>query len=325
MTCIEITEPGGPEVLKPTSRPIPQPDDGEVLLEVKAAGINRPDCIQRQGHYAPPTGVTDIPGLEVAGEIISIGAGVQNHKIGDLVCALISGGGYAKYAVAPAIQCLPIPKNLSMIEAASLPETFYTVWFNVVDRAELKTGESILIHGGSSGIGTSAIQICSQLGARVITTASTKEKCKVCSNLGAERTINYHEEDFVLASKDFTDGKGLDVVLDMVGGEYLQRNIKSLGQDGRHISIAFLSGAKAHINFMPIMLKRIILTGSTLRPLSIRRKGEIADSLRRVIWPLIEKGKIMPVVHSIFSLEQATKAHALMESNKHIGKIILVP
>ena len=212
-----------------------------------------------------------------------------------------------------------------MIAAASLPETFYTVWFNVVDRAELKTGESILIHGGSSGIGTSAIQICSQLGARVITTASTKEKCKVCSNLGAERTINYHEEDFVLASKDFTDGKGLDVVLDMVGGEYLQRNIKSLGQDGRHISIAFLSGAKAHINFMPIMLKRIILTGATLRPLSIRRKGEIADSLRRVIWPLIEKGKIMPVVHSIFSLEQATKAHALMESNKHIGKIILVP
>ena len=325
MTCIEIKEHGGPEVLKLTSRPVPQPDDGEVLIEVKAAGINRPDCVQRQGHYAPPAGVTDIPGLEVAGKIIAVGIKVQNYKVGDLVCALVVGGGYAEYVIAPAIQCLPIPGTISMIEAASLPETYYTVWFNLFDRAKLKLGESILIHGGASGIGTSAIQICSQLGARVLATASTEKKCKVCRKLGAERAINYHKEDFVVASKDFTDGNGLDVVLDMVGGEYIQRNIKALGPDGRHISIAFMDGAKVHINFMPVMLKRLTLTGSTLRPLSIKRKGEIANSLKKMVWPLIEKGMIKPIVHSTFSLKEAAKAHSLMESSQHIGKIILIP
>jgi NADPH2:quinone reductase len=324
MDCIEITEPGGPEVLRPTTRPVPHPDDGEVLIEVKAAGINRPDCIQRQGHYAPPTGVTDIPGLEVAGKIIAVGKGVKNLKAGELVCALVAGGGYAQYVAAPEIQCLPIPKRISMVEAATLPETYFTVWFNLFERAKLKSGESILIHGGSSGIGTTAIQICSRLGVRVLATASTEEKCNACRNLGAERTVNYKEEDFVVVAKDFTGGSGLDVVLDMVGGEYIQRNIKALGMDGRHVSIAFLSGAKANINFMSVMLKRLTLTGSTLRPLPIKIKGEIADALKRVIWPLIEKGEIVPVVHSTFLLKQAAEAHSLMESNQHIGKITLV-
>jgi putative PIG3 family NAD(P)H quinone oxidoreductase len=325
MTCIEIREPGGPEVLQSTYRPVPQPDDGEVLIEVKAAGVNRPDCIQRQGYYAPPAGVTDIPGLEVAGKIITLGKGVKKLMLGEQVCALVAGGGYAQYVVAPEVQCLPIPKKISMIEAATLPETYFTVWFNLFERAELKSGESILIHGGSSGIGTTAIQICSLLGARVLATASTKEKCKACSDLGAERTVNYKEEDFVVAANEFTSGDGLDVVLDMVGGEYIQRNIKALGMDGRHVSIAFLGGAKANINFMPVMLKRLTLTGSTLRPLPIKTKGEIADALKKVIWPFIEKGEIVPVVHSTFSLKQATEAHSLMESNQHIGKITLVP
>lgn len=325
MTCIEITEPGEPEVLQPTVRPVPHPVDGEVLIEVKAAGINRPDCIQRQGHYAPPPGVTDIPGLEVAGKIVAIGKGAGGWKLGEMVCALVAGGGYAEYVVAPAPQCLPIPGDISMVEAAALPETCFTVWSNVFDRAELKPGESLLVHGGSSGIGTTAIQICSRLGARVIATASTEEKCKVCLDLGAERTVNYKEEDFVNAAKEFTGGIGVDVVLDMVGGEYIKRNINALGPDGRHVSIAFLGGSKADINFMPVMLKRLTLTGSTLRPLPIERKGEIAQALKKVIWPLIERGEIAPVVHSTFSLKQATEAHRLMESNQHIGKIVLIP
>jgi len=325
MSCIEIVEPGGPDVLHQTTRPVPLSGNGEVLIAVKAAGINRPDCIQRQGHYAPPPGVTDIPGLEVAGEIIAVGRDPGRWKTGDEVCALVAGGGYAEYVAASALQCLPIPGPLSMVEAAALPETCFTVWTNVFERAGLKPGESLLVHGGSSGIGTTAIQIASRLGARVITTAGSEEKCKVCRELGAEQAVNYKEEDFVTAAKDFTGGVGVDVVLDMVGGEYIQRNIKALGPDGRHISIAFLSGSKAEVNFMPVMLKRLTLTGSTLRPLPIDRKGEIAKALEETVWPLIAKGEIAPVVHGTFSMAQAADAHRLMESSQHIGKIILVP
>ena len=325
MTCIEIVEPGGPDVLHQTVRPVPHPGDGEVLIAVKAAGINRPDCIQRQGHYAPPPGVTDIPGLEVAGEIVAIGKDAGSWKTGEEVCALVAGGGYAEYVAAPAIQCLPIPDKLSMVEAAALPETCFTVWSNVFERAGLKPGESLLVHGGSSGIGTTAIQIASRLNARVITTAGSEEKCKVCRELGAERAVNYKEEDFVNAAKEFTGSVGVDVVLDMVGGEYIQRNIKALGPDGRHVSIAFLGGSKAEVNFMPVMLKRLTLTGSTLRPLPIERKGEIAKALKEIVWPLIAKGEIAPVVHGTFSLAEVAEAHRLMESSQHIGKIILVP
>jgi putative PIG3 family NAD(P)H quinone oxidoreductase len=296
-----------------------------VLIAVKAAGINRPDCIQRQGHYAPPPGVTDIPGLEVAGGIVAVGTDAGHWKTGDVVCALVAGGGYAEYVAAPALQCLPIPGPLSMVEAAALPETCFTVWSNVFERAGLKPGESLLVHGGSSGIGTTAIQIASSLGARVITTAGSEEKCKVCRELGAEQAINYRQEDFVAAAKEFTGGVGVDVVLDMVGGEYIQRNIKALGPDGRHVSIAFLSGSKAEVNFMPVMLKRLTLTGATLRPLPIERKGEIAKALKETVWPLIANGEIAPVVHSTFPMAQASEAHRLMESSQHIGKIILVP
>jgi len=324
MICIEIIEPGGPDVLQTTTRPVPHPADGEVLIAVKAAGINRPDCIQRQGHYAPPPGVTDIPGLEVAGEIVAVGRDAGNWKIGDTVCALVAGGGYAEYVAAPALQCLPVPGKLSMVEAAALPETCFTVWTNVFERAGLKAGETLLVHGGSSGIGTTAIQIASRLGARVITTAGSEEKCRVCRDLGAERAVNYRDEDFVDAAKDFTDGVGVDVVLDMVGGDYIQRNLKALGPDGRHVSIAFLGGPKAEVNFMPVMLKRLTLTGSTLRPLPIERKGEIAKALEKTVWPLIASGEIAPMVHATFPLAQAAEAHRLMETSKHIGKIVLL-
>ncbi len=325
MTCIEISEPGGPEVLQPASRPVPEPADGEVLIAVEAAGVNRPDCIQRQGHYAPPPGVTDIPGLEVAGVIAAVGAGVKGLEAGDKVSALVAGGGYGEYVAAPALQCLPVPGDLTMVEAAALPETCFTVWTNVFERAGLKPGEAFLVHGGSSGIGTTAIQIASRLGSRVITTAGNEEKCRACLELGAERAVNYKDEDFVEAAKDFTGGVGVDVVLDMVGGDYLQRNIKALGQDGRHVSIAFLSGSKAEVDFMPVMLKRLTLTGSTLRPLPVERKGEIAHALKERVWPLIAKGEISPVIHATFPLAEAADAHRLMESSQHIGKIMLVP
>jgi putative PIG3 family NAD(P)H quinone oxidoreductase len=325
MACIEITEPGGPEVLKPAKRPVPEPAADEVLIAVRAAGVNRPDCIQREGNYAPPPGVTDIPGLEVAGEIAALGKDVAGWKAGDKVCALVAGGGYAEFVTAPALQCLPIPEGLDMVEAAALPETFFTVWSNVFERAGLKEGETFLVHGGSSGIGTTAIQIAARLGARVITTAGNEEKCRVCVELGAERAVNYKEEDFVEAAKTFTEGKGVDVILDMVGGDYLPRNIKALAPDGRHVSIAFLSGSKAEINFMPVMLKRLTLTGSTLRPQTVERKGEIAQALRERIWPLIAAGEIKPVIHASFPLAEAAEAHELMESSRHIGKIMLVP
>ena len=325
MAGIESTQPGGPEVLTPAKRPVPAPAADEVLIAVRAAGVNRPDCIQREGKYAPPPGVTDIPGLEVAGEIAALGKDVAGWKAGDKVCALVAGGGYAEFVTAPALQCLPIPEGLDMVEAAALPETFFTVWSNVFERAGLKEGETFLVHGGSSGIGTTAIQIAARLGARVITTAGSEEKCRVCVELGAERAVNYKEEDFVEAAKTFTEGKGVDVILDMVGGDYLPRNIKALAPDGRHVSIAFLSGSKAEINFMPVMLKRLTLTGSTLRPQTVERKGEIAQALRERIWPLIAAGEIKPVIHASFPLAEAAEAHELMESSRHIGKIMLVP
>lgn len=325
MACIEIAEPGGPDVLKPATRPVPEPDAGEVLIAVRAAGVNRPDCIQREGNYAPPPGVTDIPGLEVAGEIAALGQDVSGWKPGDRVCALVAGGGYAEFVTAPAVQCLPIPAGLEMAEAAALPETFFTVWSNVFERARLMPGETFLVHGGSSGIGTTAIQLAAKMGSRVITTAGSEEKCRVCEELGAERTVNYKEEDFVEAAKDFTDGRGVDVILDMVGGDYLNRNIKALGPDGRHVSIAFLGGSKAEVNFMPVMLKRLTLTGSTLRPQPVERKAEIARALEEKVWPMIARGEIKPVIHATFPLAQAAEAHALMESSQHIGKIMLVP
>ncbi len=325
MTCIEIAEPGGPDVLKPTTRPVPVPEAGEVLIAVRAAGVNRPDCIQREGNYAPPPGVTDIPGLEVAGEIAALGQDVSGWKLGDQVCALVAGGGYAEFVTAPAVQCLPVPAGLEMAEAAALPETFFTVWSNVFERARLMPGEAFLVHGGSSGIGTTAIQLAAKMGSRVITTAGSEEKCRVCEELGAERTVNYKEEDFVEAAKEFTDGRGVDVILDMVGGDYLNRNIKALGPDGRHVSIAFLGGSKAEVNFMPVMLKRLTLTGSTLRPQPVERKAEIARALEEKVWPMIAQGEIKPVIHASFPLAQAAEAHALMESSQHIGKIMLVP
>ena len=323
MNCIEIPEPGGPEALKTTSRSVPTPAPSEVLIRVEVAGINRPDCIQRQGNYAPPPGTTDIPGLEVSGEIVAVGVDIKNWSVGDKVAALVAGGGYAEYVAAPFQQCLPIPNGLSMIEAAALPEAFFTVWTNVFERGALKKGETLMIHGGSSGIGTTAIQIASQMGARVITTAGSADKCQACADLGAERTVNYREEDFVEAAREFGDGKGVDVILDMVGGDYIAKNIKSLAPDGRLVQIAFLQGSKVDINFMSVMLKRLTFTGSTLRPQSIERKGEIAAALIENVWPLISSGKIKPVIYKTFALNQVAEGHALMESSQHIGKIML--
>ncbi len=323
MTCIEITEPGGPEVLKSTLRPVPAPQAGEILIRVRAAGVNRPDCVQRQGHYAPPEGVTDIPGLEVAGEIAALGDGVSGLKIGESVCALVSGGGYGQYVCAPVPQVLPVPNGMSIVEAAALPETCMTVWTNVFDRAHLAPDETLLIHGGSSGIGTTAIQIASALGSRVIVTAGSDEKCQACLDLGAEQAVNYRDADWVAAARAFGGGIGVDVILDMVGGDYIEKNIQSAAPDGRIVNIAFMRGAKVEVNFMPLMLKRLTLTGSTLRSQSIERKGEIARHLKKTVWPLIEAGRVKPVIYKVFSLSEARTAHELMESNAHIGKIML--
>ena len=322
MTCIEITEPGGPDVLATTPRPVPTPGPGDVLIRIQAAGVNRPDCIQRLGHYAPPEGVTDIPGLEVAGEIAALGADVTGLSVGERVCALVAGGGYAEYVAAPALHVLPVPANLSIIEAAALPETFMTVWTNVFERAALNAGETFLVHGGSSGIGTTAIQLAATLGARVMTTAGSAEKCQACLDLGAERAVNYREEDFVDVAKDFGKG-GIDVILDMVGGDYIQRNIKAAAPDGRIVNIAFLQGAKVEVNFMPLMLKRLTLTGSTLRSQSIARKADIVRQLKTTVWPLLEAGRIKPVIFETLPLRDAAAAHTLMESSRHIGKIML--
>ncbi len=323
MTAIEITEPGGPDVLRPCRRPIPSPGHGEVLIRVRAAGVNRPDVLQRQGGYPPPAGASDIPGLEIAGDIVAVGEGVEGWKPGDTACALVTGGGYAEYCTAPAALCLPIPADFDMIRAAALPETFFTVWTNVFQRARLQPGESLLVHGGSSGIGTTAIQIASALGSRVFVTAGSADKCAACERLGAEKAINYREEDFTDAVAGLTGGKGVDVILDMVGGDYIQRNISCLAMEGRLVYIAFLKGSKAQLNLLPMMLKRLTITGSTLRPRTVEQKAVIADELRQSVWPLLESGRIAPVIDSTFPLADAAKAHARMEEGAHIGKIVL--
>lgn len=323
MRAIEITQPGPPDVLKICERPQPNPARGEVLIKVLAAGVNRPDILQRTGNYPVPPGASDLPGLEVAGEIVGgdlTGSGLTQ---GQLVCALVQGGGYAEYCVAPIEQCLPAPKGLSAIEAASLPETFFTVWSNVFDRARLQAGETLLIQGGTSGIGVTAIQIATALGHRVFATAGTEEKSRACEALGAERGINYRTEDFVEIVKAATAGKGADVILDMVGGDYVPREIDCLADDGRLVLIALLGGAKADINLGQILRRRLTLTGSTLRPRSIEFKSAIAAQLQKNVWPLLESGKIKPVIYRTFPLEQAAAAHALMESSVHVGKIML--
>lgn len=323
MRAIAITQPGGPEVLQPVTLPTPAPGAGEVLIEVAAAGVNRPDVVQRQGFYAPPPGAPDTPGLEVAGTIVQLGAGVTGWSLGDKVCALVAGGGYAQYCVAPAVQCLPIPAGMDVIAAAAIPETFFTVWTNLFDGGHLQAGESLLVHGGSSGIGTTAIQIAKVFGARVFATAGSDDKCAVCIQLGAERAINYRNEDFMAVIKELTGGAGVDVILDMVGGAYVERNISSLAMGGRLVNIAFLEGSKVSLNLMPVMLKRLILTGSTLRPRSIAEKALIANALREKVWPLLAEGKLQPVIDSTYALEDATAAHARMESSAHIGKLVL--
>ncbi|MEE8507251.1 MAG: NAD(P)H-quinone oxidoreductase [Kiloniellales bacterium] len=324
MTVIEIPEPGGPEALVPTTRPVPEPGEGEVLIKVAAAGVNRPDVMQRQGGYPPPPGASDIPGLEIAGAVAALGPGVTGLKAGDQVLALVTGGGYAEYCAAPAAQCLPVPKGLDLNEAAAIPETFFTVWTNVFDRGGLQAGESLLVHGGSSGIGTTAIQLAHAFGARVFTTAGSAEKCRACESLGAERAINYREEDFVEVVKEATGNAGVNVILDMVGGDYIQRNIKALAPDGRLCYIAFLGGSKAEVDFLPMMLKRITISGSTLRARSVEFKAEIAQNLKKNVWPLIEAGTVKPILHETFPLAEAAAAHRLMESSAHIGKIVLI-
>jgi len=324
MTCVEITEPGGPEVLKPTVRPTPAPGPGEVLIKVVAAGINGPDVYQRRGLYPAPPGATDLPGLEVSGVIVALGDGVESWQVGDACCALAAGGGYAEYCTAPALQCLPVPRGLDVIEAAALPETFFTVWTNVFERAALSPGESLLVHGGGGGIGTTAIQLAAALGHRVFTTAAG-EQCAALERLGAFRAIDFAREDFAAVVKEATGGKGVDVILDIVGGDYVPRNIASLARDGRLVNIAFLKGSKVEIDLMPVMLKRLTLTGSTLRIQSVERKGAIAAALRERVWPLIEDGRIRPVIHARLPLAEAAQGHRIMQEATHLGKILLVP
>ncbi|MBI1206379.1 MAG: zinc-binding dehydrogenase [Azospirillum sp.] len=323
MTAIEITHPGAPEVLRPARRPVPQPGPNEVLIRVAAAGVNRPDVLQRLGKYDPPPGASDLPGLEVSGIVAALGAGVTDWQIGQEVCALLAGGGYAEYCVAPAPQVLPIPVPLPLIDAAGLPETFFTVWTNLFQRGRLQPGESVLIHGGSSGIGTTAIQLARAFGARVFATAGSTEKCRVCEELGAERAIDYHTEDFVAVVKGLTGGRGVDVVLDIVGPDYLDRNVDLLAVEGRHLSVAVMSGSRATFNLRSVMLKRLTLTGSTLRARPVADKGAIAAAVLDQVWPLIAAGTVRPVIHTSFPLERAAEAHALMESSRHIGKILL--
>jgi len=319
---IEITQPGGPEVLQATSRPMPVPTDSQLLIQVAAAGINRPDVFQRMGFYPPPPGVTDIPGLEVSGTVVAVGAGVTNWAIGDQVCALLAGGGYAEYAFAEESLCLPIPEGLDLVDAAALPETCFTVWHNLFERAELKAGEWLLVHGGSSGIGTTAIQMATAMGVNVITTAGSDEKCAACEELGAVKAVNYNQQDFVEVCKELT-GSGVNVVLDMVGGDYIQRNFSACAPQARIVSIAFLRGSTAQLDLMPLMLKQLVLTGSTLRAQSLENKARIAAGVESQVWPLIAEGKFKPVINSRFALAEANKGHALMESSQHIGKILL--
>ncbi|MFZ5962483.1 NAD(P)H-quinone oxidoreductase [Thalassococcus sp. BH17M4-6] len=320
MRAVEISEPGGPEVLRLCDRPVPVPGHGQVVIKVAYAGVNRPDALQRAGNYAPPKGASDLPGLEASGEVVALGDGVAGLSVGDAVCALLPGGGYAEYVATPAAHCLPVPRGMGLKEAACLPETFFTVWTNVFQRGGLKAGERFLVHGGSSGIGTTAIQLASHFGARVFTTAGSAEKCAKCLELGAEQALNYREADFVEVMK--AEG-GANLILDMVGGDYLPRNVKALADDGRLVMIAFLQGPKVELNFAQVMMRRLTITGSTLRPQSDLAKARIADDLRREVWPLLENGQVAPVMDSEYPLDRAAEAHARMESSGHIGKIVL--
>lgn len=320
MRAVEITEAGGPDVLKPTERPRPEPAHGQVVMRVAWAGVNRPDALQRAGLYDPPPDASDLPGLEAAGEVAAVGPGVEGLAVGDRVCALLPGGGYAEYVATPAAHCLPIPDRMDLREAACLPETYFTVWSNVFTRGGLKAGERFLVHGGSSGIGTTAIQLANVFGARVFATAGSQDKCDACVGLGAERAINYREEDFVAVLRE---AGGADVILDMVGGEYIPRNIKALSDDGRLVQIAFLGGPKVEVNFTQLMTRRLTMTGSTLRPQSDLAKARIAQELREAVWPLLGSGRVGPVMDQEFDLEDAAKAHARMETSGHIGKIVL--
>jgi NADPH2:quinone reductase len=324
MIAIEIREPGEPDVLVPVERPKPAPGAGEVLIRVAAAGVNRPDVFQRRGRYPPPPGASDIPGLEVSGVIDALGPGVTEWRVGDAVCALVTGGGYAEYCVAPAPQCLPVPRDMDVVTAAAIPETFFTVWTNVFQRGRLRPNESMLVHGGSSGIGTTAIQLAKARGSRVFATAGSAEKCAACERLGAERAINYRDADFVAVVRDLTGGRGVDVVLDMVGGDYFARNIDALAVEGRLVEIATLQGVKAELNIQTIMQRRLTITGSTLRARPVADKGAIAAELRQHVWPLLESGAVKPIVHATFPLRHAAEAHRVMESSAHIGKLVLV-
>ena len=320
MTAVEITRAGGPDVLQPTTRPVPVPRLGEVVIKVAWAGVNRPDALQRAGLYAPPPTASDLPGLEASGEIVALGDGVSDWVLGDRVCALLPGGGYAEYVVTPAAHCLPVPDGMGLKEAACLPETYFTVWSNVFERGGLKAGERFLVHGGSSGIGTTAIQLARAFGARVFATAGSGEKCRACEDLGADRAINYREEDFVEVMKEA--GRA-HLILDMVGGDYISRNVKCLVDEGRLVQIAFLQGSKVELNLAPVMMRRLTITGSTLRPQSDLAKARIAEALRARVWPLLEAEKIAPVMDSEYPLAEAAAAHARMEASGHIGKIVL--
>jgi len=323
MTAIAIRAPGGPEVLVPEERAVPNPGAGEVLVKLSAAGVNRPDVMQRLGSYPPPPGASDIPGLEIGGEVVALGAGARRYKTGDKVTALVAGGGYAEYCPVHESNALPAPATLSLIEAAAIPETFFTVWHNVFDRGRLESGETLLVHGGTSGIGTTAIQLAKAFGARVIATAGSAEKCDACRKLGADVAVNYRTEDFVAATKAATDGKGADLILDMVGGDYIERNYEAAAVEGRIVQIAFQGSPKANVNFLRIMLKRLTHTGSTLRARSVADKAAIARALETKVWPLIAAGKVKPVIYRTFPLREASAAHALMETSTHIGKIVL--
>jgi putative PIG3 family NAD(P)H quinone oxidoreductase len=324
MIAIEITQPGPPDVLKPVERPLPDLGPDDVLIKVAAAGVNRPDVMQRLGRYPPPPGASDVPGLEVAGTIEQVGSGVRRWRPGDRVCALVAGGGYAEYCAAPAPQCLPIPRGMDLVHAGGVPETTFTVWTNVFERGKLVRGETILVHGGSSGIGTAAIQMARAFGARVLATAGSAAKCAACEALGAERAFNYREVDFVEATRQATGGKGVNVVLDMVGGDYLQRNIDVLALDGRLVLIGVLGGARAQINTTPVLQKRLTLTGSTLRARTVLEKASIATAVYEHVWPLFESGALRVLVHGTFPLARAAEAHRIMEESSHIGKLVLV-
>ncbi len=321
-TAIEVSEPGGPEVLRAASFPVMHPGKEQVLIEVAVAGVNRPDVFQRLGFYPPPPGAPDIPGLEVAGTVVAVGEGTSRWQVGDKVCALLAGGGYAQYAVADAALCLPVPDGLTLEQSAGLPETCFTVWHNLFERAQLKAGEWLLVHGGTSGIGTTAIQMATAMGVNVIATAGSDEKCRVCEELGAVRAINYRNEEFAPICKEVS-GKGVNVILDIVGGDYVQNNIKACAPGGRIVNIAFLRGSKVEIDLMPVMLKQLVLTGSTLRSQPLANKARIARGVEEHVWPLIAEGKLKPVIQCTFPLDKASDAHKLMETNQHIGKILL--